>query len=313
MALWHRIGDLVDDDCGFQVSGQVMVAESSEELARLQARAAEVRSLGYDHEEIVEAAELFDLLPGLAPHCCGGLIARDDGFADPARTTNAFRRKAEALGVCFVEHCPVQRIHKAPGSWQVEACGGAYGAPVLVNCAGAWATKIVQMLGETVPLEPIAPMMMVTEPVERFLRPVVIGTGRALSFKQQPNGTLLIGGGHRADLDLATNRTKLNFALLAKSAATVAELFPCLRNVSIVRAWAGIEARMPDDIPVIGRSATEESAFHAFGFSAHGFQMGPIVGQIIGELVNKGVNELPIGPFRIDRFGEAKVSERLLV
>ena len=44
---------------------------------------------------------------------------------------------------------------------------------------------------------------------------------------------------------------------------------------------------MPDGIPVIGPSSTQERAWHAFGFSAHGFQLGPIVGSIVADLVTK--------------------------
>jgi sarcosine oxidase subunit beta len=63
---------------------------------------------------------------------------------------------------------------------------------------------------------------------------------------------------------------------------------------------------MPDDIPVIGPSSTSEGVFHAFGFSAHGFALGPIVGAIIAELVTGGKTNLPIAPFRIDRFAQAR-------
>jgi len=62
---------------------------------------------------------------------------------------------------------------------------------------------------------------------------------------------------------------------------------------------------MPDDIPVIGPSSTSPGVFHAFGFSAHGFQLGPIVGSLIAELVSSGRTNLPIGAFRIDRFRAA--------
>jgi sarcosine oxidase subunit beta len=50
-----------------------------------------------------------------------------------------------------------------------------------------------------------------------------------------------------------------------------------MRHADIVRAWAGIEGMMPDGIPVIGPSGTHEGAWHLFGFSAHGFQLGPVV------------------------------------
>jgi sarcosine oxidase subunit beta len=79
-------------------------------------------------------------------------------------------------------------------------------------------------------------------------------------------------------------------------------LFPQLKDVRIVRSWAGLEAFMPDNIPVIGASATASNAYHAFGFSAHGFQLSPVVGRILSQLILDGTSELPIDPFRIDRF-----------
>ena len=59
---------------------------------------------------------------------------------------------------------------------------------------------------------------------------------------------------------------------------------------------------MPDDIPVIGPSSTEPGVFHAFGFSAHGFQLGPVVGGIVADLVAEGRSAHPIAPFSITRF-----------
>lgn len=120
MRIWHRIGDLVDDDCGFRVSGQIMVAESDAEFARLTDRAALVRGLGYAHEELINSDALFSLLPHLARHCRGGLISRDDGFADPAQTTRAFRRKAKSVGVEFREGCQVTSLRRDAGAWRVE-------------------------------------------------------------------------------------------------------------------------------------------------------------------------------------------------
>ena len=94
----------------------------------------------------------------------------------------------------------------------------------------------------------------------------------------------------------------MDWAKLATSAETVMALFPQLKDVRIVRAWAGIEAFMPDNIPVIGRSGTNENAYHAFGFSAHGFQLTPIVGKIIADLIIEDQSDIPIDAFSIKRF-----------
>ncbi|MEO7056427.1 MAG: FAD-binding oxidoreductase, partial [Caldimonas sp.] len=80
------------------------------------------------------------------------------------------------------------------------------------------------------------------------------------------------------------------------------DLFPRMRGAEIVRAWAGIEGLMADDIPVIGPSGTSQGVWHAFGFSGHGFQLGPIVGSIVADLVTTGRTRLPIEPFSVRRF-----------
>jgi len=71
-----------------------------------------------------------------------------------------------------------------------------------------------------------------------------------------------------------------------------------------VRTWAGLEARMPDEIPVIGPSQTAPNMWHAFGFSGHGFQLSPIVGSLLADLIVEGKSPLPIEAFRPGRFNE---------
>ena len=305
MELWHRIGDLVDDDCGFDSHGQVKVAENEAELSALRARVDELTRLGFTHEELIDRRELREIVPAISEHCVGAIVCRRDGAANPYRTTLAFKRKAESLGVRFLEGTAVTGLARNGGAWRIETGAGSSEAAIVVNCAGAWADRIASALGEPVPLEPIAPMLMITAPLPPFVKPVVGAVGRLLSFKQFRNGTVLIGGGHRGRLERDANRTELDFAGLAVSARTVWDLFPIMRGAQIVRCWAGIEARMPDDIPVIGPSTTSEGVFHAFGFSAHGFALGPIVGAIIAELVTGGKTNLPIAPFRIDRFARS--------
>ncbi len=80
---------------------------------------------------------------------------------------------------------------------------------------------------------------------------------------------MLIGGGYQGRVDRDSNWTELDFTGLGASARTAWDLFPVMRSAQIMRCWAGFEARIPDDIPVIGPSATSEDAYHAFGFSGH--------------------------------------------
>jgi sarcosine oxidase, subunit beta len=302
MALWEQIEELVGDDCGFASHGTVLVAETESELDGFRARVDDLRLRGFTHEELIGREELKRLVPAVADHCPGGVVSRRDGAADPFRATQAFRKRAIEKGAEVIEGVTVTGLARIGEVWRVETSEGPIEAPRIVNAAGAWADRIAAMLGEPVPLDVIAPMLMVTSRVAAFIEPVVILRGRKLSFKQLANGTVVIGGGHLAVPFRDQNRTVLDWEKLAISARTVWELFPAMRQATIVRAWAGIEARMPDEIPVIGPSSTSEGVYHQFGFSAHGFQLGPGTGAMMAELVATGATNVPIDGLGIGRF-----------
>jgi sarcosine oxidase subunit beta len=103
MEIWHRIAELVDDDCGFTSDGQVMVAEDEADLEACRDRVADLNLRGFRHEEMIDAKELRALVPAVSETCPGGVISRRDGAAIPLRATQAFKRKAESLGVAVHE------------------------------------------------------------------------------------------------------------------------------------------------------------------------------------------------------------------
>lgn len=310
--LWQHLPDLVGADGDFRAVGQIRVAETDEQLERLRERSRVVGALGLDYaERVIDANELYERLPALAPQCVGGLIVEDDGYASPYATTLAFRQQAERDGACIHEGVTADVPIHEHGLWTVRTSdGNRYRAKMLVNAAGAWGGRLAAALGDRVPLQPNGSMLMVTARMAPFVGPVVGAAGRSLSFKQFPNGTVLIGGGHRAAVDLDTNGTSLALDGLARAARTAITLFPVMRAARAVRFWSGIEGFMPDGLPVIGASCASPSVFHAFGFSAHGFQLGPIVGQLLAELISEGRASLPMEAFRIDRFPEANPSRQ---
>ena len=297
MEMWHAIEGLVGDHCGFHAHGQLRVAETEEHLPALLQRQARIRALGYAHEEIIDAAELRRLVPALSPHCVGALIARSDGAADPHRTILAFRRACEAEGVTIAEGCGVEGVDRAGERWLL-ACGERrFRAPVVVNAAGAWAGRLAALFGDDIALGVRASMMIVTERLAPLLDPVVSVVGRALSFKQSDQGTLVIGGGLQGTADLDRESSSVNFSELSKGARAASDLFPAVGGVRIARCWTGIEAQTSDHLPVIGASPNAPGLFHAFGFSGHGFQLVPVVGAILKDLVADGTTRRDIAAF----------------
>ncbi len=306
MELWAGLDDELDADTGYRSRSLINIAADEADMETLRAREQQMHALGHYHEKIIDQQELRERLPHVAPHCVGGVVSEADGYAIPYKSTLAFRRAAARQGAQFVEGQAARSIRRVGPSWLVETAEGRYEAQHLVNCAGAWADKISVMIGDNVPLSYSAPMLMITTRMPHFATPVVGAVSRPLSFKQFENGTVLIGGGAKGFADRDANRTRLDYSKLAVGAGNAIEFFPIMKTASVNRMWAGLEAYMPDNLPVIGPSVRAENAWHAFGFSAHGFQMGPIVGQVMADLISRGRCTFSLDAFRVDRF-ERKV------
>ncbi len=71
MELWHRIEKIVDHDCGFRASGQIKIAENDADMRKLEERARLTHSLGYSHEELIDAREMRTLGAGCLTALCG--------------------------------------------------------------------------------------------------------------------------------------------------------------------------------------------------------------------------------------------------
>lgn len=308
MDMWHNIKEIVGDDCGFHAHGQLQVAENSSDVNVLEKRLEESRSAGFNHEELINQAELQRLVPEISKHCIAALIVRQDGAADPHRTLMSFRQSSEEAGVVIHEGCGVSAIERIGSDWLVRAGKTEFTAPIIVNTAGAWAGNIASMIGDDIPFGYKASMMMVTERITNFIKPVISVVGRPLSFKQTQQGTLVIGGGLQGTANLETQKSYVDFIELSKSAQAVTELFPSIAPLRIVRTWTGIEAKTRDLLPVIGLSPNASGVYHAFGFSGHGFQLVPIVGAILTDLIIRGTTDRQITDFTAERLMKLRVA-----
>ncbi|CAH1692352.1 Oxidoreductase [Hyphomicrobiales bacterium] len=302
MRMWHDIEALVGDDCGFSPSGHLKVAETPEEFRKLEEGVANLNRLGYCHEIMIGQGELRRIVPALAHHCVGASYSPDNGAADPHRTLLAFRTAAERAGVTIHQRSGVDAITPSARGWTVGAGGASYSSAAVVNAAGAWGGRIARLVGDEFPLGTRASMMTVSERVAPFLTPTVGAVSTKGSFKQTARGTVLIGGGFQGGQDLDAETTPTQFANLAQMARNLIKLFPAMRDVKIVRTWGGLEGLTKDRLPYICPSPSVEGVFHVFGFSGHGFQLAPVVGAIVADLVLRGQTLRDIKHFNPRRF-----------
>ena len=86
-------------------------------------------------------------------------------------------------------------------------------------------------------------------------------------------------------------------------ARRLAELFPSLANVQVLRSWGGVVEMTPDVNCIIERLDEPDGLIIATT-SGHGFGMAPSVGLAISELALNGNTNLPIASLGLARFAK---------
>ena len=305
-ALWKRLPELIDDDLEFVASGQMRVCYREDEIAELEAYAAapEARELDL---QIYCGRALHERFPFLGPEVKGGSYAPHDGHANPRLAAPAFARAARRAGARIEERTEVTHVQKVGGQFLVETADGRrYRAEQLLITAGAWGEKLSAQFGEPVPLIAKGPQMSVTEPVPYALK-TVIGVytkhpEQVLYFRQIPRGNIIIGGCHHTQPDMLNRRAYFDPQSVLKQLQQMHRLVPQMTHLNIIRTWSGIEGYVADSLPVMGPSGQVDGLYYAFGFSGHGFQLGPGVGDVMAELISTGSTSTLITPFHVSRF-----------
>ena len=186
-------------------------------------------------------------------------------------------------------------------AFALEADGVAVTSRTLINAAGAWGDQVARWFGEQVPLAPLMPNMLVTEPLPRLMDRSVGVCGGSVYVRQVERGNVVFGGG-RGWGDVGLDRSRPLASVSQNAMGLACEVVPALAGALVIRTWTGIDGETPDSLPVLGPSRTTPNLLHAFGFSGHGFQLGPGIGEILAELAADGSTASPLAPFAVDRF-----------
>ena len=310
-ALWEEFEALTGEDCEFEQSGHLYLAYDAEEHARLESYAEVSESYGLAIERL-EPADLRRRWPWLGQQAVAATFSARAATANPRLATPAVMRAAARHGASVRENTRVVDIGRSGDGFTLALANGeTLSCGALVNSAGAWALEIAERFGETAPLFPAGPPQFVTEPFPYLIAPSIQAIDGSVIFRQIPRGNAILAGYPRTAADPQANRAPVPPAKTLAAMRALARVAPVLAQCHVIRVWSGIEAYLPDMIPVIGPSQTTAGLFHAFGFCGHGFQIGPGVGACLSEMILDGGTQTPLAPFGIGRFRSAtQVSEK---
>ncbi|WP_245312362.1 FAD-binding oxidoreductase [Rhizobium sp. R693] len=304
-AIWGSLKSLIGTDCEFTPTGHLKLARNDDDMAELTAHHLLLGAHGI-HTTVLDADDLKSRFPYLSSRFAGGSFCAEDGQANPRLVAPAFARAARALGADIREGCRVISAERCDNGFSIrlDTDHAVVKARRLVNTAGAWGAQIAAQFGDQVDETVMAPNMCVTEPIAPLIGPNLGICGGGIYIRQTAHGSIIFGAG-LGTADRERLRARPLAEITMEAAAAAVAMVPELKNVLILRSWTGIEGRMPDGLPVVGPSPSVEGLFHAFGFSGHGFQLGPAVGAVLAELGLDGHSPTSISGLALTRFKQA--------
>jgi glycine oxidase len=246
--------------------------------------------------EWVERGPLRLLEPALADGVLGAAYSAEGHHVNPGLMTQALAQAAAAAGAVVKQATAIVGFLRR-GS-RVAAVrtsnGGTIAADHFVLAAGPWTRRLARRLGVDVPTRPMRGQMLAYR--STTVRHIVWGEDGYLVPKA---GGFLFAGATVEDVGFRPVTTRKGLAQVRRMAMATA---PSLRYPDIASDWAGLRPGSPDDRPIIGRLPGWENVLVATGHFRNGILLGPITGRLIAQLVTEGRTELPLEPFRVERF-----------
>ena len=283
---WPDLDRELDGKTGYRRGGGLRIALDDKAWETAPAWAAEQRADRVPLET-VDATAARKLAPGISPGCLGGVHSPIDGQAEAMATVEAFAAAAQRAGARVEEGVGVRSLI-ANGSrvTGVERSDGVrLACDTTIVAAGVWTASLLAGLGVKLALQTRPLQMLLTEPGPGTLGPVLSCFDRRISFKQLADGAFLVGGGWPGRVsDHDTNRWEVLDESVRGSLEVVREVYPPAAGCKVARSWIGLEAFMPDELPVIGPPPGVDNLLVATGFSGHGFALSPVVGDVLARL-----------------------------
>jgi sarcosine oxidase subunit beta len=270
----------------FRRNGYLFLLDREEDVAEFRRGLELQQSLGVPSRELtpVEAREL---VPQLSLE---GILAAtfcpSDGYATPEAVVQWYARES---GATVMQGCAATGIDIRAGKIEaVETERGRIATEAVVCCAGVWSKEVGALAGVQLPVEGEARSMWFTPEdgglPERLPLTIDFGTG---FYVHREGPGLAFGGRDRALEDVAE---------------AAARRLPVLAELPVQSTWWGWYDVSPDWNALVGEAEKPSRFLYATGFSGHGFQQAPAVGEHLAELVVGREPTLDLSAFSAARF-----------
>jgi sarcosine oxidase subunit beta len=292
--------ELTGVDIGFHRVGYLFLIDRPEDVDGFREALALQASLGVPSRE-VSPAEAAEIAPGIVvDDLLAATFCPLDGHATPEAVVQGYAAAAGAAGATVLQGAEVVAIVVEDGRIAgVETRHERIATDVVICAAGAWSGDVAALAGVELPVQGETRFMHYT-PKDGGLPhrlPLTIDFTTGLYFHREGPG--LVFGGREPTLE--------------ELAGHVERRIPLLAELPVQASWSGYYEMSPDHNALVGEVPAVSRFLYATGFSGHGFQQAPAVGEHLAELVVGRTPTLDLSPFDAGRFARGEAREEHFV
>ena len=202
------------------------------------------------------------------------------------------RARVEQLGGRIVEQCEVKEIVAEAGRVKhLATTQGDFSADAYIVTAGAWSKVLLGEHALQVDIKPIRGQMLLfkfdTPPL-----PHIVLQGDVYLIPRR-DGHLLVGS-TREDVGFDKSTTEEARAMLLQRALA---LLPALRDMPVIKHWAGLRPASPGNIPTIGRHPHLHNLYINSGHFRYGVTMSPASVEVLLNTLNGTPQPFDVSPY----------------
>jgi glycine oxidase len=241
---------------------------------------------------VEEIRKLEPKLEAALPHA----YLSDEGSVDPRGLVSALLKAAKHRGIEIANGERVTEIVIEKGrAVGVKTERTEFRAPVVVNCAGAWAGEIGSTAEGGCATRPVKGQMLAVI-AHHVLQRVVRGPEAYLVPRS--DGRVLIG----ATLEDAGFDKRVDPETIQRLHQAGARLVPELGEARMHEAWAGLRPGTKDNLPILGATRID-GLYAATGHYRDGILLAPITARVMAQVIRGERPEIELKAFSPARFG----------
>ncbi|HEX8767106.1 MAG TPA: FAD-binding oxidoreductase, partial [Jatrophihabitans sp.] len=280
-------------DVSLRQVGYLFLLSSPSELAMFDRSVAVQQSLGVP-VQVLRPDQASELVPQLVTEdLVGATFCPSDGFATPEALVQGYATAARRRGVTIRQGERAARIITDGDRVQAVETerGERIDTPTVICAAGTGSRTIAATAGVDLPVSPERRRIFFSSQSGGIAGDVPLTVDFATGFYFHREGPGLLFGGRELTAE--------------EVMAPAMHRLPVIADLPLTSTWHGDYDMSPDHNAMVGSSAHLSGFYYATGFSGHGFQLSPAVGEHLAELVTGQQPSIDLTPFRAERFADA--------